>query len=80
MWIRNQTETMLYNETREIYVSRRKNGYEVMYVVCCIDYELGKYSTEKKAIKVLQMIEEHINKGTPIVFKMPKDEEVSKDD
>lgn len=76
MWIRTQTETMLYNAKHEIYVSSRKNGYQVMYVVYCIDYDLGIYSTKEKALKVLQMIEEHINKGTPMVFKMPKDEEV----
>ena len=60
MWIRHQNKKMIYNIENEIYVSSYS---ETEYAVYCIDYALGVYSTEEKAIKVLDMIVNYINSG-----------------
>lgn len=40
------------------------------------DYELGVYSTEEKALKVLDRIEELIANQCGLTFYMPQDEDV----
>lgn len=87
MWIRSQSKKMIYNAENEIYVS----SYEkTKYAVYSIAYALGVYSTEEKALKVLDMIEEQITNNETIyahaisgsgvrdynVFQMPEDDEV----
>ena len=79
MWIRTQDKRRLikcvvFEVSQEIptIFSYTTNG----------GFSLGEYSTQKKALKVLDMIEKQINhfSGTSIVnipvFQMPQDEEV----
>lgn len=82
MWVRTQDKEKLLkvdffelDETR-IYCNIADNGgYNYVF--------LGQYSTKEKALKVLDMIQEHINNmyigladymGKP--FQMPQDSEV----
>ena len=82
IWIRSQDGKTLVS-VKEIYVTRRSKGW-------CIrtgrGFDLGAYSTEEKAIKVLDMICEKIKIAEfnvePIfyvvnqIFQMPQDNEV----
>lgn len=84
IWIRSQDEKTLVS-VKEIYVTRRSKGW-------CIctgrGFDLGAYSTEEKAIKVLDMIHDDIRELSdhivifsdiligPKVFQMPQDNEV----
>ena len=84
IWIRSQDGKTLVS-AQEIYVARRSKGW-------CIStgrgFNLGAYSTEEKAIKVLDMICEKIKMAEfnvePIfyvvnqIFQMPQDEKVMK--
>lgn len=86
MWIRSQDKRVLF-KCEVVYVTKRilRIG-ESDYVVTTYrngDLDLGNYSTEEKALKVLDMIDEHLEKmyigtsnymGKP--FQMPQDEEV----
>lgn len=70
----------------EIYINEKKNEYVIGNVMCG---RYGTYSTEEKAIKVLDMVCEEYKKYTsaksmstyfafipPKVFQMPQDSEV----
>ena len=84
IWIRSQDEKTLVS-VQEIYVARRSKGWSI-----CTNrgVDLGTYSTEEKAIKVIDMIHDDIcelsdhvaifsNMLTgPKVFQMPQDDEV----
>lgn len=72
MWIRSQDKRKLINvhtiglcnDDTEIW------GFETSLM-------LGKYSTKEKALKVLDMIQEHIDYNSNFgVFQMPQDDEV----
>lgn len=88
MWIRSQNKTRLLKVN---YVRVNDNCVEaipgdMLYIL------IGRYSTEEKALKVLDMIEKHLNTQSKIVeksmseyiisdmnsiiFQMPQDEEV----
>jgi hypothetical protein len=82
MWVRSQDKTILLKAN---YV--RKNGSFIEAVHSDMGFTLiGKYSTEKKALKVLDMIQQWINdieyaKTTQkyrafYVFEMPQENEV----
>ena len=84
IWIRSQDKTSLvecktigtlspFNELH-IYANYIDFGEVENYIV------LGKYSTKEKAIKVLDMIQEHIETHSNNVFKMPKDIIIIDDD
>ena len=79
MWIRSQDRTILRN-VNDLFIDNNKSGYMV-----CSDLNsiiLGEYSTEEKAMKVMDMIENAIieheisNFKIKIIFYMPKDDEV----
>lgn len=84
IWIRSQNGKALVMP-QEIYVARRSKGWTI-----CANRggDLGIYSTEEKAIKVIDMIHDDIcelsdhvvifsNMLTgPKVFQMPQDDEV----
>lgn len=40
------------------------------------DMKIAKYSTEEKAIKVMEMLHKQYDKCTELFFQFPKDEEV----
>lgn len=68
MWIRSQSLTVLVN-TKEICIEDKRKIWAEGYLI-------GKYSTEEKALKVLDDIESHLKGPYGIVFQMPQDEEV----
>lgn len=68
MWIRSQKLTVLVN-AKEIYIERKTKIWAGGYLI-------GKYSTEEKALKVLDDMESHLKGPYGIVFEMPKDEDV----
>lgn len=76
MWIRSQRRNTLVN----INFMRVINDSN--YCLICgattdgCDYELGVYSTEEKALKVLDRIEELIENQCGLTFYMPADEDV----
>lgn len=83
MWIRSQDRNMIINESYfRIYKERKE------YSICSRIEALGTYSTEKKALKVMDMIEDTILKCEAMrtgyaeydfgafVFDMPEDSEV----
>lgn len=82
IWIKDQDGKGLVNP-QEIYIARRSKTWAI-----CANrgIDLGKYSTEEKALKVLDMICEKIKIAEfnvePIfyvvnqIFQMPQDEEV----
>lgn len=85
IWIRNQDKTSLI-ECKTISVITQLNGGYHIYANY-IDFGeaenydfLGKYSTKEKAIKALDMIQEHIVKHSNKVFKMPQDIIIINDD
>lgn len=79
MWVRSQNKKILM-EIRQVEISKYNNiiiGFNSHFET------LGSYSTKEKALKVLDMIQEHITNmyigtsnymGKP--FQMPADEEV----
>lgn len=85
IWIRSQDKTSLI-ECKTIDVLNRFDKFHI--VANHIDFGevenynvLGRYSSERKQIKVLDMIQEHIKKHSDIifvmdVFQMPQDDEV----
>ena len=83
MWIRSQNRIVLINADKFI-VSKEHE----MFRIYSVNYFLGEYSTEEKAMKVMDMIEDAILKceamrtgyaeydfGT-FVFDMPADKDV----
>lgn len=85
MWIRSQKETKLI-KTNNFRVIERSGGYYRFKYPYCIEtimendsIYLGEYSTMKKALKVLDMIQKILNNEflTLNVFQMPKDSEVN---
>ena len=72
MWIRNQWKNNLVN-SEHFYI-------ETNYVYCVTSYgkplPLGYYSTEKKALEVLDTIADYVVRHPLAVFKMPQDDEV----
>lgn len=85
IWIRSQDKTSLV-ECKTIDMIKQVNG-EYYAHANYIDFGeaknydfLGKYSTKQKAIKALDMIQEHIAKYSNNVFQMPQDAEVEIDE
>lgn len=84
MWIRSQDRKKLLNASDFHVVS----SYEGFGIISGLS-SLGSYSTEEKAMKVIDMIHSRIEKttkyyeksfqftyGSEYVFQMPKDDEV----
>lgn len=89
MWVRSQDRKSLINCNEFYIVALFKIGYAINCKTSTIVCELGNYSTQEKAMKVLNMIEDcikdTIEKGRydPAVdfyergvFKMPLDSEL----
>ena len=90
IWVRSQSKEFLKlcNEFRICEIV--KNKKIIGYSIDCFDVELGVYSTEEKALKVLDMIEKSITgeiisyirdcqlagKEFHCVVQMPADNEV----
>ena len=72
MWIRSQDKHALVN-TDEIYVC---DGWDDNYSIRGKGYRLGVYSTQEKALKVLDEIHCSLNNGATNVYQMPQDEDI----
>ncbi|WP_285815799.1 hypothetical protein [Thomasclavelia cocleata] len=80
IWIRSQDKTSLV-ECKTIDVLNRFNEFHI--VANYIDFgevenydDLGQYSSKRKQIKVLDMIQNHVETYSNKVFQMPQDDEV----
>lgn len=68
MWIRSQGLTVLVN-AKEICIEDKTKIWADGYLI-------GKYSTEEKALKVLDDIEGCLEYQYKSIFQMPQDDEV----
>lgn len=68
MWIRSQGLTVLVNAKEMCIEDKTKIWAE--------GYLIGKYSTEEKALKVLDDIEGCLEYQYKSIFQMPQDEDV----
>lgn len=79
MWIRSQDRDCLINVNDVCFYKLTYEGRKTYQFICYgygVDYYiLGDYSSEKKAFKVLNKIQEEIEAGN-ILFEMPRDDEV----
>lgn len=66
IWVRSQSKEFLKlcNEFR--ICERVKNKKIIGYSIDCFDVELGVYSTEEKALKTLDMIEEFLKQNSQL--------------
>lgn len=89
MLIRSQDKTILLNFSNStvVYIAKNDKGFVILSLENENRYRLGKYSSEAKAMKVLDMIQEAYCKfmsvknddawsGKESVFYMPEDSEV----
>lgn len=76
MWIRSQNLYVIVNcelffvkqyEKEKFYVNGDRNGRNIL---------LGEYSTEEKALDVINMIESWVTHPTEDIFYMPDNEDV----
>lgn len=73
IWIRSQDKCKLIKCTR-FGIDYCSDGIcDVIGADCDDVFELGKYKGEEKAIKVLNMIQKHIETHSNDVFQMPRD-------
>ena len=74
IWIRSQDKCKI-GKCAEFYIDDSYDGdYDIeWYSIDDTPIILGTYSTEEKAIKVLDMIQEHIETHRNNVFQMPRD-------
>lgn len=79
IWIRSQNEEVL-NNCRNLQVINDDVDYKIVERgnVCDYYFILGVYFSNKKALKVLDMIQQHIQSrvNEDMVFQMPSDDEV----
>lgn len=79
LWVRSQNKEILMN--LEYFEIQEPNYEEVKAVIFSSGYILGGYSTKEKALKVLDMIETHLEDleykihNRNVIFQMPDDEE-----
>lgn len=95
IWIRGQERTSLIEVSHVrmgVYANDENTlEYKIIYDTSDVMFDLGTYSTEEKALKVLDMIQKiivdngYMEAGMPrvfspqhCVFEMPADEEVAK--
>ena len=77
MLIRSQNKAILLNFSNStvVYIAKNDKDFVISSLGNENRYRLGKYSSEAKAMKVLDMIQEACIKGH-IDFQMPEDSEV----
>lgn len=76
MWIRSQNKKYLIN-CKNLGIRKMINKYVVALISECADfYPLGSYSSEEKALKVLDEIQKRTEYICPKTFQMPADFEV----
>lgn len=76
MWIRSQDKRLLINVSN-VYVGGMEDNVEIYQIGEQFNYQLGRYSSLEKALKVLDEIHGNLNEfdleGT-VVYQMPNDE------
>lgn len=80
MFIRSQNRDVLLN-VNDICFNKLNIHSEIIYQFRCYGYGddyyiLGEYSTEEKALKVLDMIQKYVVFNSYEVFLIPQDDEV----
>lgn len=75
MWIRSQDEKRLI-DANKVYICKLRNGKYGLYISDYVTFLIGKYSTEEKALKVLDMIQKYVVFNSYEVFLIPQDDEV----
>lgn len=76
MWVRSQNKKDLIN-CKNLGIRKRLNEYVVVSISECGDfYTLGSYSSEEKALKVLDEIQKRKEYIYPKAFQMLQDDEV----
>ena len=80
MWIRSQDKRLLIN-VGNVYVGGMgfKDNVEIYQIGEQFNYQLGRYSSLEKGLKVLDQIRENIETfehEPTMVFQMPQDEDV----
>ncbi|MCI7165585.1 MAG: hypothetical protein MR967_01385 [Holdemanella sp.] len=77
MWVRSQNKEVLVNVNDVCFFKIKKDSYQFRCYGYGDDYYiLGEYSTEEKALTVLDMIEKVSMYSGNTLFQMPKDDEV----
>lgn len=82
MWIRSQNQKHFLNITKNISLKKTEyvDGIAIKnkYRIICNDIPFAEYSTEKKAMKVLDNIGEVLNSSSKSkgVFQLPQENEV----
>ena len=76
MWIRSQYKKYLIN-CKNLGIRKRLNEYVVVSMSEFGDfYTLGSYSSEEKALNVLDEIQKRTEYIYPKAYQMPQDDEV----
>ena len=75
MWIRSQGKhTLIESKVFQVFDDKKTNVWYIKAINVECERILGKYSTEEKALKVLNQIQVFINSGIgDYVFNMPQD-------
>lgn len=77
MWVRSQNKEVLVNVNDVCFFKIKKDSYQFRCYGYGDDYYiLGEYSTEEKALTVLDMIEKVSMYSGNTLFQMPQDDEV----
>lgn len=78
IWVRDQSKEEVVNASAIWYVDSfiLKDGNYIIGRADGMKYLLGEYSTKEKVLKVLDIIQKHINNVNYGVFQMPQDDEV----
>lgn len=77
MWIRSQDKRLLINVSN-VYVGGMgfKDNVEIYQIGEQFNYQLGRYSSLEKGLKVLDEIQKRTEYLYPKAFQMPADDEV----
>lgn len=77
MWVRSQNKEVLVNVNDVCFYKMKKDSYQFRCYGYGDDYYiLGEYSTEEKALKVLDEIQKRKEYLYHKAFQMPEDDEV----
>ena len=74
MWVRSQDKTILVKSTNLLMIYDNGTYIIKSFIEKYNYFDLGEYSTEEKALKVLDMIQDFI--GLNDVFQMPQEWDV----
>ncbi|WP_407385178.1 hypothetical protein [Holdemanella porci] len=75
MWIRSQDKRLLINVSN-VYVGGMEDNVEIYQIGEQFNYQLGRYSSLEKALKVLDEIQKITEYLWHKAFQMPADDEV----